>query len=80
MQAAMASAERIFMLLDSRELEPEPENLLFSQGQEGRLSLRTYGSVHDNDWVLKDVSFRIEPGETCAFVGHTGQERPPSSA
>ena len=26
----------------------------------------------DEDWVLRDVSFRIEPGETIAVVGHTG--------
>ncbi|HAV20420.1 MAG TPA: ABC transporter ATP-binding protein [Firmicutes bacterium] len=73
MQAAMASAERIFMLLDSRELEPEPEKPVVFPRPRGEIEFENvWFAYNHNDWVLKDVSFRIEPGETCAFVGHTG--------
>jgi len=83
MQSAMASAERIFQVLDTvplvcdevEEARPtlpgehglvEFEGVWFSyQGTEGRTD-------DEIDWVLRDVSFRVEPGEKAAFVGATG--------
>jgi ATP-binding cassette subfamily B multidrug efflux pump len=44
-----------------------PESTVSKEGQNGHGSVET-----EPDWVLRDVSFVIEPGETVAFVGHTG--------
>lgn len=73
LQAAMASSERIFKLLD----EPVPTDSPVTPGSpglaQGRIEFRNvWFSYHDEEWVLKDVSFVIEPGERVAFVGHTG--------
>lgn len=73
MQSAMASAERVFQILDT---EPaikdlaEPKHL---PAVKGRIEFRNvWFAYHGEDWVLEDVSFVIEPGETAAFVGATG--------
>jgi len=86
LQAAMASSERIFKLLDHAPEVRDPEGL--GSGVSGRVTTRPQtldpkpgGKVEfrdvwfayvDEEWVLKDVSFTIEPGETVAFVGATG--------
>ncbi|HLQ34576.1 MAG TPA: ABC transporter ATP-binding protein [Chloroflexota bacterium] len=86
LQAAMASSERIFKLLDHAPEVRDPEGL--GSGVSGRVTTRPQtldpkpgGRVEfrdvwfayvDEEWVLKDVSFTIEPGETVAFVGATG--------
>jgi len=73
MQSAMASAERIFMLLDACEVEPDPPEPVAFRRPKGEIEFQNvWFAYNENDWVLKDVSFRIEPGETCAFVGATG--------
>jgi ATP-binding cassette, subfamily B, multidrug efflux pump len=43
-----------------------------SRARQPRAAVPTHGSPSDPDWVLRDVSFTIEPGETVAIVGHTG--------
>jgi ABC-type multidrug transport system fused ATPase/permease subunit len=73
MQAAMASAERIFQLLDTPVDIQSPKNAVVPKPFRGEV-------VFDNVWfeykagdpVLKGVSFRIEPGEKIAVVGATG--------
>ena len=100
LQSAMASAERIFKLLDTPvdietpEVTRKPEGrgriefdqVWFSYGTRGTSAdtlmkddgrSRTAEAVPSQsdaepDWVLRDVSFSIEPGETVAIVGHTG--------
>ncbi len=80
MQTAMASSERVFRLLDDRTLvedRSDPVELLTVKGAiEFRHVWFTYNPAPDgqqtSDWVLQDVSFTINPGETVAFVGHTG--------
>ena len=71
-QGAMAAGERVFKLLDTEpaiQAPPQPEQLL----QPGALEFKNvWFAYKDEDWALKDVSFRIEPGETIAVVGHTG--------
>jgi len=79
MQSSMASAERIFQLFDTqpaildraRAAPPRPaaprgtvefDGVWFAYAPEPR----------DEDWVLRDVSFRVAPGERAAFVGATG--------
>jgi ATP-binding cassette subfamily B protein len=75
----MAASERIFKLLDepiSIETNPNAVKLESPRGEiEFRnvwFSYRNVEQPHDEDWVLRDVSFRIKPGETFAIVGHTG--------
>lgn len=73
MQSAMASAERIFQLLDTPVAIQSPAHAVVPKPFRGEV-------VFDNVWfeykagepVLKGVSFRIEPGETVAVVGATG--------
>ncbi|HUN62477.1 MAG TPA: ABC transporter ATP-binding protein [Candidatus Sulfotelmatobacter sp.] len=79
LQSAMAASERIFKLLDEPitiDSNPNPEKLLAPRGEiEFRNVWFSYKNVEqpaDEDWVLRDVSFRIHPGQTFAIVGHTG--------
>jgi ATP-binding cassette subfamily B multidrug efflux pump len=79
LQSAMAASERIFRLLDepiSITSDPNAARLVSPRGEiEFRnvwFSYREKGEPTDEDWVLRDVSFRIAPGETFAIVGHTG--------
>ena len=99
LQSAMASAERVFKLLDTPVEIVSPDLPVKAEGK-GRvefdhvwfayrkieaeetsgvlkpLSVEQNGHPHDDgsgfDWVLRDVSFTIEPGESVAIVGHTG--------
>ena len=73
LQSAMASAERIFKLLDepvSITSSPQPRSL---PAEAGRVEFRdVWFAYNDEDWVLRDVSFVIDPGGMTAIVGHTG--------
>jgi len=73
LQAAMASSERIFKLLDTPVTivdPPQPQPLLEPRGQ---VEFHQVGFAYKDDHkILHDVSFAIEPGETVAVVGHTG--------
>jgi ATP-binding cassette subfamily B multidrug efflux pump len=79
LQSAMAASERIFRLLDepvSISTDPSAKKLDSPHGAvEFRnvwFSYRDVGEPAEEDWVLRDVSFRMEPGQTFAIVGHTG--------
>ena len=79
LQSAMAASERIFKLLDEPvtiDTNPNPTRLDSPRGAvEFRnvwFSYRNVAEPNDEDWVLRDVSFRMEPGQTFAIVGHTG--------
>jgi ATP-binding cassette, subfamily B, multidrug efflux pump len=72
LQGAMASAERIFKLLDTPAAILPPPNPR-SAPDSARIEFDNVSFAYkDDDWVLRDVSFVIEPGETIAVVGHTG--------
>jgi ATP-binding cassette subfamily B multidrug efflux pump len=78
LQSAMAASERIFKLLDTPVDVVSPATATKPDGP-GRIefdhvwfSYRDPAAEADTDWVLRDVSFAIEPGETAAIVGHTG--------
>lgn len=74
LQAAMASSERIFQLLDTPEgVTDKPEAEGFQSGFRGEVRFENVWFAYQNEeWVLKDLSFTIRPGESVAFVGHTG--------
>ena len=54
------------------DLSGRPEPFGFAQGRLARAPVPTRSVPGEPDWVLRDVSFTIEPGETAAIVGHTG--------
>jgi ATP-binding cassette subfamily B multidrug efflux pump len=79
LQSAMAASERIFRLLDEPvtiESASDAKRLPSPRGEvEFRnvwFSYRNAENPSEEDWVLRDVSFRVPPGETFAIVGHTG--------
>lgn len=73
MQTAMASSERIFKLLDDKSFIDDSAAPVPFTAVKGKIEFRNvWFAYNEEDWVLKDVSFIIQPGETAAFVGHTG--------
>jgi ATP-binding cassette subfamily B multidrug efflux pump len=73
LQAAMASSERVFKLLDTPAvILPPAAPRSVSAASAGIEFDHVWFAYKDEDWVLRDVSFRISPGETVAIVGHTG--------
>ncbi|TCS83215.1 ABC transporter ATP-binding protein [Tepidibacillus fermentans] len=73
MQSAMASSERIFQLLDHKDTIPNPTQPKPIGQLMGKIEFdHVWFAYQDEDWVLKDVSFTIQPGEMVAFVGATG--------
>lgn len=76
MQTAMASSERIFKLLDEKALLPAQKSFIRIKNLKGEIVFDnvwfSYNSIEENNWILKNVSFDIKPGETVAIVGHTG--------
>jgi ATP-binding cassette subfamily B protein len=73
MQTAMASSERIFKLLDNQTMIKNPENPVKLENVKGSIEFKNvWFAYNEEDYVLKDISFRINPGETVAIVGHTG--------
>lgn len=73
MQSAMAASERVFKLLDTPvQIESPAECVAFPVAAAAIEFDHVWFAYNGEDWVLSDVSFRIEPGETIAVVGHTG--------
>ena len=73
LQAAMASSERVFKLLDTPVRISDSARPVKLESPRGRIEFRNVGFAYrDNHRVLENVSFAIEPGETVAVVGHTG--------
>jgi len=73
MQTAMASSERIFKLLDNHTLIRNAEKPVKLENVRGSIEFKNVWFAYNKDeFVLKDISFSINPGETIAIVGHTG--------
>jgi ATP-binding cassette subfamily B protein len=73
LQAAMASSERIFKLLDTPVMIGDPAEPKPLEHPRGQVEFQQVGFAYkDNHRVLENVCFTIEPGETVAVVGHTG--------
>jgi ATP-binding cassette, subfamily B, multidrug efflux pump len=78
LQSAMAASERIFKLLDEPITISSDPTAIPLHDPRGEIEFRNVwfsyksGEPKDEDWVLRDVSFRVLPGQTMAIVGHTG--------
>ncbi len=73
MQTAMASSERIFKLMDNKTFINNPEDPLQVERIKGEIEFRNvWFAYNEKEYVLKNISFKINPGETVAIVGHTG--------
>ena len=83
LQAAMASSERIFELLDTPEEIENRSDAIECEHIEGKIEFKNVWFTYDSDekgndvieqeqCVLKDISFSVNPGESVAVVGHTG--------
>ncbi len=73
LQSAMASSERIFSILDT-ETEPDSGTVCTDKKLfKGNIEFKNVWFAYKNeDWVLRDVSFSVPPGQTVAIVGATG--------
>lgn len=75
LQLGMVSGERIFKVLDTREFIPDEGKLESLPGDEKEISIQfeevTFAYI-DEDWVLQDINFEVEPGKKVALVGSTG--------
>jgi ATP-binding cassette subfamily B protein len=75
LQGAMAASERIFKVLDEPTAieSPSAPSALAPARATGRIEFRdVWFAYKDEDWVLKGVSFTVEPGQSIGVVGHTG--------
>ncbi len=75
MQSSMASSERIFQLMDTAPAVEDPAEPVAvpRHPRSGSVEFRNvWFAYQGDDWVLRDVSFVVEPGEKVAFVGATG--------
>ena len=69
----MASSERVFKLLDDETLIAEPKELHTISDMKGAIEFKNVSFAYNNDdYVLKNITFSVKPGETVAFVGATG--------
>jgi ATP-binding cassette subfamily B multidrug efflux pump len=73
LQAAVVASHRIFKTLDLPIAITSPAVPATSGRALGRIEFENvWFAYKDEDWILKDVSFRVEPGQSVALVGHTG--------
>jgi len=72
-QSALVSADRIFELLDEEENLEDLDLGISMDHFEGNIEFKNvWFSYNNEDWILKDVSFNVNKGQTAAFVGETG--------
>ncbi|MCR4633791.1 MAG: ABC transporter ATP-binding protein/permease [Erysipelotrichaceae bacterium] len=73
LQKALTASERIFNLLDVKPDVLDKPDAVKIDKFEGKIEFKNvWFAYKDDNWILKDVSFVIEPKQTCAFVGATG--------
>jgi ATP-binding cassette, subfamily B, multidrug efflux pump len=76
LQSAVIASERVFKLLDTPDGITSPEKTatpISTNVHKGKIEFRNvWFAYKDEDWILKDVSFVAESGESLAFVGATG--------
>ncbi len=72
-QRAFTASERLFNLLDVKPDVIDKEDAIEIDKFKGKIEFKNVWFAYENeDWILKDVSFVVNPKETCAFVGATG--------
>lgn len=72
-QKALTASERLFNLLDVEPKVVDAIDAIEINEFKGKIEFRNvYFAYKDEDWILKNVSFVINPKETCAFIGATG--------
>lgn len=73
MQSALASAERVFKMLDEEEITPDAENAAVLSHVRGEVSFHhvRFGYTPEQE-LMKDISFTVKPGQKVAIVGATG--------
>lgn len=73
LQQAMASSERIFRLIDEKPDIADPENPVSPPAVRGGIEIENlWFAYNDEEWILKNINLKIEPGERIAVVGATG--------
>lgn len=72
LQGALASSERIFKLLDTNPLIVSPAHSPEAPVVKGDIEFRNVWFAYNSEYVLKDLSFKIDAGKRYALVGHTG--------
>ena len=73
MQSAFASSERIFEILDTKPTVIDDPDAIELDEIKGDIEFKNvWFAYKENEWVLRDISFKIKAGETVAFVGSTG--------
>lgn len=75
LQMGMVASERVFKVLDNKDFIPESNEQAFApeEGIKGEIQFeKVWFSYVGENYVLKDVSFKVNAGETVAIVGHTG--------
>ena len=72
-QRTMTACERLFNLLDVKPEVLDKENAIHMDSFKGKIEFKhVWFAYEEENWILKDVSFVIEPRQTVAFVGATG--------
>lgn len=70
--SAIAGAERVFQVMDETQEETDEQNAIDIQNTNGHLLFQHVSFGYESAKTLDDISFEAKPGETIAFVGHTG--------
>ena len=72
-QSAAAAAERIFWLMDTEPAITDDEQAVHMESFKGHIQFKNvWFAYREGEWVLRDVSFEVKPGQRVAFVGATG--------
>ncbi|MCF7925518.1 MAG: ABC transporter ATP-binding protein/permease [Candidatus Izimaplasma sp.] len=73
LQSAFASSERIFGILDTKAEILDADDAIELEDMEGQIEFKNvWFAYNEGEWILKDVSFKVRPRESVAFVGATG--------
>lgn len=72
-QSALVSADRIFELIDQKDILEKLDLGTPMKHMEGKIEFKNvWFSYNDKDWILKNLNFTLNKGQTAAFVGETG--------